>query len=98
MSPIAAPAPLTEKRSAAPVKSSPAATVQTPDSWSRISSKSPPAARGATWVMRSGPATRASAMPAGPEMVTDVVDLAGFPAAFEALKSPGPQCKVMLAL
>jgi hypothetical protein len=29
--------------------------------------------------------------------VTDVVDLAGFPAAFEALKSPGPQCKVMLA-
>ena len=29
-------------------------------------------------------------------MVTDVVDLAGFPAAFEALKKPSTQCKVML--
>jgi (R,R)-butanediol dehydrogenase/meso-butanediol dehydrogenase/diacetyl reductase len=30
------------------------------------------------------------------EMVTDVVDLAGFPSAFEALKKPSSQCKVML--
>ena len=29
-------------------------------------------------------------------MVTDVVDLAGFSAAFEALKKPSTQCKVML--
>jgi (R,R)-butanediol dehydrogenase/meso-butanediol dehydrogenase/diacetyl reductase len=29
-------------------------------------------------------------------MVTDVVDLTGFPAAFEALKKPSSQCKVML--
>jgi len=33
---------------------------------------------------------------AGPEMVTDVVDLAGFAAAFEALKTPAAQCKVLL--
>ncbi|HVH17005.1 MAG TPA: alcohol dehydrogenase catalytic domain-containing protein [Myxococcota bacterium] len=29
-------------------------------------------------------------------MVTDVVDLAGFPAAFQALKTPSTQCKVIL--
>jgi (R,R)-butanediol dehydrogenase/meso-butanediol dehydrogenase/diacetyl reductase len=29
-------------------------------------------------------------------MVTDVVDLTGFPSAFEALKKPSSQCKVML--
>jgi hypothetical protein len=29
-------------------------------------------------------------------MVTDVVDLAAFPSAFEALKKPTSQCKVIL--
>jgi (R,R)-butanediol dehydrogenase/meso-butanediol dehydrogenase/diacetyl reductase len=33
---------------------------------------------------------------AGREMVTDVVDLASFPSAFEALKTPTHQCKVIL--
>jgi (R,R)-butanediol dehydrogenase/meso-butanediol dehydrogenase/diacetyl reductase len=32
----------------------------------------------------------------GPEMVTDVVDLAGLPAAFEALRRPKHQCKELL--
>jgi (R,R)-butanediol dehydrogenase/meso-butanediol dehydrogenase/diacetyl reductase len=32
----------------------------------------------------------------GREMVTDVVDLAAFPSAFEALKKPTSQCKVIL--
>ena len=32
----------------------------------------------------------------GREMVTDVVDLAAFPSAFEALKKPTTQCKVIL--
>ncbi len=32
----------------------------------------------------------------GEAMITDVVDLAGFPGAFEALKQPTTQCKVML--
>jgi hypothetical protein len=29
-------------------------------------------------------------------MITDVVDLDALPAAFEALRKPGHQCKVML--
>jgi (R,R)-butanediol dehydrogenase/meso-butanediol dehydrogenase/diacetyl reductase len=33
---------------------------------------------------------------AGAPMITDVVDLAGLPSAFEALKQPTTQCKVML--
>jgi (R,R)-butanediol dehydrogenase/meso-butanediol dehydrogenase/diacetyl reductase len=33
---------------------------------------------------------------AGEAMITDVVDLAALPAAFEALKQPSTQCKVML--
>jgi len=33
---------------------------------------------------------------AGRDMITDVVDLSAFPAAFEALKTPTHQCKVML--
>jgi (R,R)-butanediol dehydrogenase/meso-butanediol dehydrogenase/diacetyl reductase len=32
----------------------------------------------------------------GREMVTDVVDLSAFPSAFEALKKPTTQCKVIL--
>jgi (R,R)-butanediol dehydrogenase/meso-butanediol dehydrogenase/diacetyl reductase len=35
---------------------------------------------------------------AGAPMITDVVDLAKLPAAFEALKQPTTQCKVMLEL
>ena len=35
---------------------------------------------------------------AGAAMVTDSVDLARLPAAFEALKQPTTQCKVMLEL
>jgi (R,R)-butanediol dehydrogenase/meso-butanediol dehydrogenase/diacetyl reductase len=33
---------------------------------------------------------------AGHDMITDVVDLAAFPSAFEALKTPTSQCKVIL--
>ena len=32
----------------------------------------------------------------GAAMITDTVDLAGLPQAFEALKQPSTQCKVML--
>jgi threonine dehydrogenase-like Zn-dependent dehydrogenase len=32
----------------------------------------------------------------GRDMITDVVDLAAFPSAFEALKTPTHQCKVIL--
>ena len=35
---------------------------------------------------------------AGAAMITDLVDLAQLPAAFEALKQPSTQCKVMLEL
>jgi (R,R)-butanediol dehydrogenase/meso-butanediol dehydrogenase/diacetyl reductase len=33
---------------------------------------------------------------AGHDMITDVVSLAEFPSAFEALKTPTHQCKVIL--
>jgi len=33
---------------------------------------------------------------AGPQMITDRVEIDGFPAAFEALRAPTTQCKVML--
>jgi len=32
----------------------------------------------------------------GAEMVTDVVDLAGLPEAFEGLRTPSTQCKVLV--